>query len=100
MNELSVQTIVERMCHAPAQLFEIADRGYLREGYFADLTLVDLQSPWMVEDSTVACRVGWSPFAGERFDAKVTDVWVNGQHVVQNSRAGEKAVGRALTFTR
>lgn len=97
---LSIQTLVERMCHAPARLFGVTDRGYLREGYFADLCLVDLHAPWIVEDAQVASRVGWSPFTGERFEAKVTDVWVNGDRVVRDSHISAKAAGRPVTFAR
>lgn len=95
---LSIQTLVERMCHAPAKLFGIRERGFLRPGYFADLTLVDLRSPWTVEDATVASRVGWSPFAGERFESRVSDVWVNGRHVVRSGMVIEPSAGVPVAF--
>lgn len=97
---LSLQLVVERMCHAPARLFGIERRGFLEPGYFADLVLVDLRAPWEVTDDGCAYRVGWTPFAGRRFRSSVTDVWVNGQRVVDQGRPTETIAGRPLTFDR
>jgi hypothetical protein len=66
------------MCHAPARLFAVEKRGYVREGYAADLVLVDLDQPWTVERKDLLYKCGWSPFEGTRFRSRVTHTWVNG----------------------
>ena len=88
------------MCHAPADIFAIKDRGYLREGYFADLVLVDLNSPWTVEPGNIAYRCGWSPFEGTTFNAQVESVWINGERMVSNGKLVSDAPGQKLTFDR
>lgn len=99
-NLISVEKVIEKMCHAPADLFEIEQRGYIREGYFADLVLVDPQSPWQVNKDNILYKCGWSPFEGNTFGAKVTHTLVNGQLVYHNGTFGEKPKGKALVFNR
>ena len=96
----SLETVVERMCHAPARLFNIAKRGFIREGYCADLTLVDLNSPFTVDRKDVLSKCGWSPFEGQTFRSKVTHVLVNGQLAYENGRLNEMVKGERLTFDR
>lgn len=84
-------TVVRRMCHAPADLFGIEERGYLRPGYWADMALVDPSRPCRVTDYGAAGRCGWTPLAGETLDCTVIRTWVNGQRPVPGA-------GQALTF--
>ncbi|MBK7945341.1 MAG: dihydroorotase [Flavobacteriales bacterium] len=92
--------VVEKMCHAPARLFDIADRGYVREGYKADLVLVDLDAPWTVTRDDLQSKCGWSPFEGQRFHARVLRTWVNGTTVYANGRVDHAVRGERLLFNR
>ena len=95
---ISLEKIVKKMCHDPAVLFRITDRGFIREGYFADLVLVDLNAPWTVEKSNILAKCGWSPFEETIFRAKVTDTWVSGFRAYKNDRLNEGQPGRRLKF--
>jgi len=95
---ISLEKIVKKMCHDPAILFRITDRGFIREGYFADLVLVDLNAPWTVEKSNILAKCGWSPFEETIFRAKVTDTWVSGFRAYKNDRLNEGQPGRRLKF--
>lgn len=77
--ELSLEQLVQKVCHAPAQRFGVQDRGFLREGYHADLTLVDLDAPFTVHRRDVRSLCGWSPFEGMHFPASIAATWVNGE---------------------
>ncbi|OQX79832.1 MAG: dihydroorotase [Bacteroidetes bacterium 4484_276] len=98
--KISLEKIAEKMCHAPADCFSVDRRGYIREGYSADLVLVDLQSPWTVETSNVLYKCGWSPFEGQKFNSKVTHTFVNGNLVYSNGIFDETEKGHRLTFYR
>ena len=76
---MSLEQIVEKTAHNPAQRFGVLERGYLREGYFADLVLIDMQSPTTVTPERVLARCGWSPFEGRQFRSKIDRTWCNGQ---------------------
>ncbi len=90
--------LVERICHAPARRFGVQGRGYLREGDHADLVLVDLQQPTMVEPGAVLGRCGWSPFEGSRFRSSIAATWVNG-HLAWDGRAlHPQPAGQRLAF--
>lgn len=93
----SLPKIVDKACHAPARMFGIADRGYLREGYFADLVMVDLKQPQVVQASQVLSRVGWSPFEGTQFQARIAATWVNGVLCWDGTQVVGKA-GQRLRF--
>lgn len=80
------ELVVDKMCHAPANLFRIDKRGFIREGYFADLVLVKPHSPWTVDDQNVLYKCGWSPFSGTSFSNRVVKTFVNG-HLVYNEGA-------------
>ncbi len=82
--QISLEKIVEKMCHNPAILFQIKDRGYIREGYKADLVLVDLNAPWAVQPDNILYKCGWSPFEGVTFKSRVTHTFVNGNLVYRN----------------
>jgi len=98
--KISMEKIVEKMCHAPAELFKIEKRGYIREGYFADLVLVDPNHQWTVTNESILYKCGWSPMEGETFDTKVVQTWVNGQLVFDNNRFSAPEYGMRLTFDR
>ncbi len=95
---LGVEMIVDKMCHAPATLFRIAERGYIREGYFADLVLVDMDSPWTVSSDNIVYKCGWSPLLGHTFSSRVTHTFVNGNLVYDEGRFFEDHKGRRLVF--
>jgi dihydroorotase len=97
---ISLEKVVEKMCHAVAVCFQIAERGYIREGYFADLVLVDLDRPSVVERGNILYKCGWSPLEGFRFPATVTHTFVNGHLVYGNGIFDESQWGERLRFDR
>ncbi|GMQ25063.1 dihydroorotase [Algoriphagus sp. oki45] len=94
--KISLEKIVEKMCHNPAILYQIDRRGYIREGYFADLTLVDLDSPWTVSKDNILYKCGWSPLEGTTFHSQVLKTWVNGHQVFDQGSFDESVTGKAL----
>ena len=98
--KISIEKIVQKMCHAPADMFDVEKRGYIKEGYFADLVLVNLNSPWEVNKSNILYQCGWSPFEGQIFKAKVTHTLVNGNLVYNNGEFNETFRGMRLLFNR
>lgn len=95
-----VTRVVEKFAHAPARLFDVAERGFLREGYFADLVLVDPDSPYTVERADVLSKCGWSPFEGTQFRSRVAATWVNGELAWDGKRLVNAPNGQRLEFTR
>jgi dihydroorotase len=95
---ISLEKIAEKMSHNVAILYGIEKRGFIREGYFADLTLVDLNSPWTVSKENVLYKCGWSPLEGETFHSKVTHTFVNGNVVYENGSLSRFCAGRRLEF--
>ncbi len=95
----SLPTLVERISHAPAQRFGVQERGWLREGQFADLVLVDMDSPTTVRPEQVLGRCGWSPFEGETFAASVVATWVNGHRAWHGGQLDPLAAGQRLQFS-
>lgn len=98
--KISLERIVEKACHAPAECFQIAERGFIREGYFADLVLVDLDSPWTVSRENVLSKCGWSPFEGHSFRSAVEQVWVSGHLAFSKGAFDESIKGERLLFDR
>jgi dihydroorotase len=98
--KISLSKIVEKMAHNPAILFEIEKRGYIREGYFADLVLVDLDKTWQVQHKNILAKCGWSPFEGQMFHAKVTNTWVSGHLAYADEVFDESKQGMRLAFER
>ena len=96
----TIEKVVEKMCHAPAELFKINKRGYIRKGYYADLVLVAPDSPWTVSKENILSLCQWSPFEGRTFNWKVCRTWVNGQCVYNNGTVNDEVRGKALKFTR
>jgi len=99
-HKMSLEKIVEKMCHNPATLFRVRERGFIREGYFADLVLVDLNSPWTVQKDNILYKCGWSPFEGTRFRSRVTHTFVNGRLAYENGVFDESVRGARLLFDR
>ena len=98
--KISLEKIVEKACHNPAILFQIKDRGFIREGYKADLVLVDLVSPWTVNKENILYKCGWSPFEGVTFKSRVSHTFVNGILTYHNLKFQNKSVPQRLTFNR
>jgi len=92
--------VISKMCHQPADLFQIKDRGYLREGYYADLVIVDPDDPWTVNPHNIYYKCGWSPMDGISFRSRVNQTFVNGHLVYDNGIFDESTRGRALEFNR
>ncbi|MFJ3371499.1 dihydroorotase [Pseudomonas sp. NPDC086251] len=98
--ELSLERVVEAVSHAPAMLFDVARRGFLREGYAADLVLVDPHKSQTVERSQVLSKCGWSPFEGVTFSSRIVSTFVNGQWVWDGTRVATGVHGQRLSFDR
>ncbi|GAB4283139.1 MAG: dihydroorotase [Marinilabiliales bacterium] len=96
----SLEEVVNKMCHQPAELFQIDNRGYIREGYWADLVLVNLNNPWTVKESNILYKCKWSPFEGQQFRSKVIHTFVNGKHIYNNGVINDSFRGMALKFRR
>ena len=94
------ELVVEKMCHSPAKLFNIKERGFIREGYYADLVLVDPNLPYTVSDKSVWYKCGWSPFEGEVLGATVKKTFVNGHLVYDEGQFAENLFGKAIEFDR
>lgn len=92
------EKVVEKMCHAPADLFRVEKRGYIRPGYYADLVLVDPDNQWTVSPDNILYKCGWSPFEGTTFDHAVIKTWVNGRIVYDNGTIDETVRGMRLNF--
>lgn len=97
---ISVEKIVEKMAHNPAILFEIDRRGFIREGYYADLAIVNPALPWSVKKENILAKCGWSPFEGTNFRSKITHTLVNGELAYQNGKVSEKRKAMRLMFNR
>ena len=97
---MDMETLVEKMCHNPAILFRVEDRGFLREGYHADFVLVDPNRPWSVDKDNTLYKCGWSPFEGTLFKSRVTHTFVGGHLVYRNGQIDDSVKGSRLKFTR
>ena len=98
--KISIEKLVQKACHNPAILFQIEKRGYLKEGYFADMVLVDMEGKTPVSRDNILYKCGWSPFEGTTFDAKIQQTWVNGKSVYQSGKIMENKAAMRLTFNR
>jgi len=98
--KISIEKIVEKMCHNPAKIFKIEKRGFIKKGYYADLVLVDISSPWTVTKNNILYKCGWSPFEGTTFYSKITHTFVNG-HLAYHNRVFHNTIkGKRLLFNR
>lgn len=98
--KITLEQIVDKMCHAPADIFQISKRGYIREGHWADLVVIDLNNRWRVEKENILYKCGWSPFEGQEFTSRVLKTFVNGHLVYDEGKFDESHKGMRLTFER
>ncbi|WPR72466.1 dihydroorotase [Flavobacterium sp. NG2] len=98
--KISIEKIVEKMCHNPAKIFQIEKRGFIREGYYADLVIVNAGLPWGVKKENILAKCGWSPFEGFTFKSRITHTFVNGQLVYNNFKVKNTKAGKRLLFDR
>lgn len=98
--KISVEKIIEKMCHNPAKLFRIEKRGFVKKGYYADLVLVDIASPWTVTRENILYKCGWSPFEGTTFYSKITHTFVNGHLIYNKGKFNDTIKGKRLLFNR
>jgi dihydroorotase len=98
--KIKLERIVEKMAHNPATLFNIKERGFIREGYFADLVLVAINKPWQVEKSNILAKCGWSPFEGQTFQSAITHTFVSGHLAYENGMLNSGQLGHRLLFDR
>ncbi|MBS1591207.1 MAG: dihydroorotase [Bacteroidetes bacterium] len=98
--KISIEKVVEKMSHAVADCFQIKERGYIREGYYADLVLVDMHKPYTVNKENILYKCGWSPFENSTFPASITHTFVSGNLVYGNGAFNESYKGMRLKFNR
>lgn len=98
--KISVEKIVEKMAHNPAKIFKIEKRGFIKEGYYADLAIVNPGMPWNVKKDNILYKCGWSPFEGYNFKSRITHTFVNGQLVYNNFKVKDIKCGERLLFDR
>jgi len=96
----TVEQIVDKMCHTPADIFQVKNRGYLREGYYADMVLIDPNDPWTVNKTNLIYKCGWSPMEGISYKSRVTHTFINGNLAYDNGVFDESNMGKALEFDR
>lgn len=97
---ITLEKIVQKMSHHPAILFQISKRGFIREGYFADVVLIDVNNPWVVDKSNIIAKCGWSPFEGQRFRSRVTHTFVSGHLAYEEGNFNDQKMGHRLHFER
>ena len=97
---ITIEKLVEKMCHNPAILFDIEKRGFIKTGYFADLVIVNTNEPWTVTKDNLLYKCGWSPFEGVTFSSRITHTFVNGELVYNNNVVNNVKAGKQLTFNR
>ena len=97
---ITIEKTVQKMCHAPADLFRIEKRGYIRENYFADLVLIDPNRSWQVTPANLLYKCGWSPFEGQEFSHQVVATFVNGRKVYENREIIEAKSAKRVLFKR
>ena len=97
---LTLETLVEKMCHAPARIFNINKRGFIEKGLYADFVLLNPDAPHTITTEDIISKCGWSPFEGETFNWAVEQTWVNGECVYKDGKFNDEVRGKALTFNR
>jgi dihydroorotase len=98
--KISIEKVVEKMSHAPAVCFNIAERGYLREGYHADMVLVNMNEQMTVTKQNLLYKCGWSPFEGHTFPVSVHTTFVNGDIAYTNGQVNDACRGQRVKFSR
>lgn len=96
--DISLELVIEKMCHAPARIFKVDRRGFIRKGYHADLVLVDPKLPWTVSKDNILYKCGWSPFEGLTFNSKITHTFVGGHLAYAHGQFDESRKGTRLMF--
>ena len=99
-NKIKLEKIVQKMCHNPAILYEIKNRGFIKEGYYADIVIFNLNNPWTVHKNNILYKCGWSPFEGNTFRSRISHTMVNGNIVFNNDMIFDKKLGQKLIFDR
>ncbi|MCF8460057.1 MAG: dihydroorotase [Flavobacteriales bacterium] len=97
---ITIERMVEKMCHAPAICFQMENRGFIREGYAADLVLVNPKNNWTVSKENILYKCGWSIFDGTTFSSSITHTFVNGNLAYANGKLNDSILGQRLTFNR
>ncbi|MFT6870059.1 dihydroorotase [Polaribacter sp.] len=97
---ISIEKLVEKMSHNPAKLFQIEKRGFIKEGYFADLVLIDTKKPQTVSKDNILYKCGWSPFEGTTFSSTITHTFINGNLIYNNGVFNDDIKGKRITFNR
>jgi dihydroorotase len=98
--KITLEKVVEKMCHNPAILFEIKKRGYIKEGYYADLVLIDLEKSWTATKENTLYKCGWTPFEGTEFKASITQTFVNGNLIYDEGTFNDEIKGQRIQFNR
>jgi dihydroorotase len=98
--KISIEKIVEKMAHNPAKIFKIDRRGFIKEGYYADLAIINTSMPWRVNKDNILYKCGWSPFEDYTFNSRVTHTFVNGEMVYSNAKVKDIKAGKRLEFNR
>jgi dihydroorotase len=98
--KITLEQIAEKTSHSLAICFQIKDRGYIREGYYADLTLVDLNASYTVNKDNILYKCGWSPFDGQTFNSQITHTFVSGHLAYENGVFNENTLGQRISFDR
>jgi dihydroorotase len=98
--KIPIEKIVQKMCHNPAELFQIEKRGFINEGFFADLVVVNTNAPWQVSKNNILYKCGWSPFEGETLGSEITHTFVNGHLAYEKGKFSKLKNARRLTFNR
>jgi dihydroorotase len=98
--KISIEKIVEKMAHNPAKIFKIDRRGFIKEGYYADLVIISTSMPWRVNKDNILYKCGWSPFEDYTFNSRVTHTFVNGEMVYSNAKVKDIHAGKRLEFNR
>ena len=96
--KITIERVVEKMAHNPAILFRIKERGFIREGYYADIVIVDPNRTHSVDQNNILYKCGWSPFEGYTFSSAIDRTFVNGEIVYENNKVMEGANGMRLSF--
>ena len=99
-NKISIEKIVQKMCHAPADCFQVKDRGYLDEGMWADIAIINPTQPWTVHSANILHKCGWSPLEGKRFKGKVNYTLINGEVVYKQGEFLAPGLGQRVLFDR
>ena len=99
-NKIKLEKIVQKICHNPAILYEIEKRGFIKEGYYADIVIFNLNNPWTVNKGNILYKCGWSPFEGNTFRSRISYTIVNGNIVYNNGKILDNKLGKKLIFNR